>query len=361
MDEPSGVNWLGSGRWAAALALGLAAAVDLAYGREASLVVTLVFAPFVSSALNPPRDTAVFAVAAVLLAIALGVPDNTFGTTAQLVRVGAVAVGGALAVRLSGERVRREVQLQAVRRVAETAQETILRPLPDTLGPLRLAARYVSAAAESSVGGDFYEAVVTPFGVRLIVGDVRGKGLDAVRLAASLLGEFRSRAVSDSDLREVVAAVDRAGAAAAESVEDFATAIFVEAHADCLRLIRCGHPEPIIVSNDDARYVDLPGTFPLCLGAEGDAAFTLKLDAGQRLMLYSDGAFEGRDASGQEFDLRASAARHARQPREAFIDAVLVEVGRHASGGIADDVVIVTVELITLTHDTALEGVDGIR
>ena len=55
--------------------------------------------------------------------------------------------------------------------------------MPPALGSLRLAVLYASASAEASIGGNFYEALETPHGVRLLVGDVRGKGLDAVRLA----------------------------------------------------------------------------------------------------------------------------------------------------------------------------------
>jgi hypothetical protein len=45
-------------------------------------------------------------------------------------------------------------------------------------------ARYRSAAREASVGGDLYEiSCPTWHGIRVIIGDVRGKGLDAILLA----------------------------------------------------------------------------------------------------------------------------------------------------------------------------------
>jgi hypothetical protein len=45
--------------------------------------------------------------------------------------------------------------------------------------------------------------------VRLLVGDVRGKGLDAVRLAGVVLGSFRDAAQNRPDLSQVTAALDR--------------------------------------------------------------------------------------------------------------------------------------------------------
>src|SRR5512142_2624861 len=70
-----------------------------------------------------------------------------------------------------------------------------------------LAARYLSAAAEARIGGDLYEVLPRPGAVRLIVGDVRGKGLDAVRTATVVLGEFRA-AVDRDDLVDAVVQMD---------------------------------------------------------------------------------------------------------------------------------------------------------
>ena len=46
-------------------------------------------------------------------------------------------------------------------------------------------ARYRSATRQASVGGDLYEIVPTWHGIRVIIGDVRGKGLDAILLAGT--------------------------------------------------------------------------------------------------------------------------------------------------------------------------------
>ncbi len=335
-----------SARWAAGLLLGAAAVIDVAYAREASLTVLLVFGPFVASALLPPRDTAVTAAAAVVLASGLGWVNQTFGTSEYAVRVAAVGAGGALAIRLASERTRRERQLRQVRRVAATAQEAILRPLPPSLGRLAVAARYVSASSEAHIGGDFYEALETPFGTRLVVGDVRGKGLDAVRLAASLVGEFRSRACTERRLAEVVRHVERVGASGAEEfAEDFATAVFAQVSDASVELIRCGHPEPLLASTRGAVALELPATTPICLGADPTASAAVRLGHGERILLYSDGAIEARDASGRYFDLRSSLERTGGMTLEDALDVVLDDLRRHCGGEIGDDVVLVLAEL----------------
>ncbi len=333
------------GRGAAAATLGLAAIIDLFFGTEASLVVTLVFGPFVACALISARDTAIVAVSAIVMSVLLGWPDGTVGTSAQLVRVAAVSVGGGLAVWLAVQRTHKEAKLLAVTRVAEAAQQTILHPLPAEINGVRLAARYVSASAEARVGGDFYDATATPWGLRLVVGDVRGKGLEAVRMASALLGEFRSRSGSEPDLATLVSLVDAAGARNTDgSGEEFATAVFVELNNGSVTTVRCGHPLPLLAAGGHVEAWPVAVSLPLCFGST-PVAETHPLPAGAQVLYYSDGAFEGRDRYGREFDLAASFAIHAAKSSEgAVLDGILGDLQRHCVRGIDDDVVLVLVQ-----------------
>ncbi len=326
--------------------MAVAAAIDLLYGREASLIAPLVFGPFIASALAPVRDTVVVATTATVLAVVLGWADGTIGTSPHLVRTVSVALGGGLAIWLATERTRREAKLRAVSDVAEAAQRAILHPLPAELGSVRLAGRYLSAAEEAQVGGDFYDAVETSWGVRLVVGDVRGKGLGAVRLASALLGEFRSRAVCEPDLGELATLVDAAGCRLpGETSEDFATAVFVQLQGDSATIVRSGHPFPLLARGRDVSQIRTTGSLPLCLGTEGIPE-DVHLPPGARVLCYSDGAFEGRNRHGVEFDLGASFARHAAEADLAVVlDAILADLTGHCGGAIGDDVVLVIAEL----------------
>jgi serine phosphatase RsbU (regulator of sigma subunit) len=323
----------------------LVAGIDLLVGREASLTVMMVFGPFVASALTPTRDTALTAVAAVAGAVALGWPDGTVGTAAFLLRTAAVAVGGLLAVWLAAERSTREQRLTAMTHVAEVAQRAILRPLPSAVEGLGIAVRYVSATAEAKVGGDFYEVVQSRWGHRVLVGDVRGKGLDAVRMASQLVAEFRSRALADQEFQAVVTSVERVAAIAADE-EDFATALFLEIGSGRVRGVRCGHPLPIILTAGGAREADMPGTLPLGLGAE-PVVVELVMPSGARLLLFSDGAVETKDAAGHDFDLLSESGKVATLAREDIVETILRDLRRHAGGVLADDVVLVVLEPLT--------------
>ena len=157
-----------------------------------AIVVTGAFgiAAIVASALVSVRQTALVAGAAVLLSGLSALWHHNLGTLEWWVRLIGVIVIGALALVLAEVRVRRERRLRHMTDIAETAQRALLRRMPRSIGSLGFAARYRSATEEAFVGGDLYEVVQTEAGVRVIVGDVRGKGLDAVQLAATVLTGF---------------------------------------------------------------------------------------------------------------------------------------------------------------------------
>jgi signal transduction protein with GAF and PtsI domain len=74
-------------------------------------------------------------------------------------------------------------------RIAETLQNSLLPATLPRLPGLDVAARYLPAAEEARVGGDWYDVLPVPGGgVGLVMGDVAGKGL----AAASMVGRLRS-------------------------------------------------------------------------------------------------------------------------------------------------------------------------
>src|ERR1700733_4468074 len=120
-----------------------------------------------------------------------------------------VAVITAVATAGTAVNVRQEQRIAEVTSVAEAAQRAVLRPPPPRLGPLGFDVVYLAAAAEAKVGGDLYGAVPTSqHGIRVIMGDVRGKGLGAVELATDVLGMFREQAHDACTLAELAAPPD---------------------------------------------------------------------------------------------------------------------------------------------------------
>jgi PAS domain S-box-containing protein len=256
----------------------------------------------------------------------------------DLARRAALAVETAEAFRAQSGR------LAAVSRVAEAAQRAILAPAPVRVGPVALAARYVSAFAEAQVGGDLYEVVPRAGGVRLIVGDVRGKGLEAVRTATVVLGEFRAAAADLDDLTAVAVQIDRR-LAPYLGEEDFVTAVLAEIVDDgTLTVASCGHPTAMIATSDGAVYeVGRPGSLPLGLGAR-PSLFTARLSPGDRVLLYTDGMAEARNLDGRFIDLvKVFDGLTGGSPDEA-LDRVLDNLYRQAGHELTDDLALLIAE-----------------
>ena len=161
-----------------------------------------------------------------------------------------VVVITAVATAGTAVNARQEQRIAEVTSVAEAAQRALLRPPPPRLGPLGFDVVYVAAAAEAKVGGDLYEAVATSaHGIRVIIGDVRGKGLGAVELATDVLGMFREQAHDACTLAELAARLDAGLGRGLGRHEEFVTALLVEIDPESGRtsIFNCGHPPPLLI------------------------------------------------------------------------------------------------------------------
>jgi sigma-B regulation protein RsbU (phosphoserine phosphatase) len=262
--------------------------------------------------MNHPRTTLGVGLLALAVAAAL-VPTNDVGNFESIVRLVVLTAGVGLAVWLAARRERRERDLATMTRVAEVAQRCVLTAVPARVGDLAFASRYQSASPVALIGGDFYEVVDCENGqVRAVVGDVRGKGLDAVRLAALVLGTFREAALSLERLDGVASLMDRRLRRHLEA-EDFVTAVFAEFGPEGrLTLVNCGHHPPLLVRNSTTDLLTpQTTTTPLGLDPIPNPEEAVMLP-GDRLLLYTDGLVEARSKSGRmiALDHLAKTLRH---------------------------------------------------
>ncbi len=239
----------------------------------------------------------------------------------------------------------RERELHQVRTVAEAAQQALLRPVPARLGALRFAVRYVAAAAEARIGGDLYEVLDTPYGVRILLGDVQGKGLAAVEAAADVLGVFREAARTESDLARVAQRLD---AVLAHRLVDerFVTAVLVNL-GPTAEIVNCGHPPPLLRRAGEVREVT-PARYapPLALcGLTGEhyRSGPLELRPGDLLLLYTDGVSEARDTGGRFYPLAARLTGLAEYDPGAVLDGLLADVEAYVAGGLTDDAALLAI------------------
>ncbi|MCK9900510.1 serine/threonine-protein phosphatase [Frankia sp. Cpl3] len=335
--------------------------VDAVGGPDFVIIALVMGAPLLAASFAGPRLTGIYAVAALAGAGALAVSDGVTdpgaggGPSARLIRLVGIALAGVVAVGVSRARQARNRRMTELVRVAEVAQRAILGTVPETMHGLRFAAAYRSAAVEARVGGDLYEVVDGPWGVRLIVGDVRGKGLGAVRLTSRVLGTFRALAGRLDDPGSLIVALDRevAGFEGDEpdsGMADFVTAVVAQVdEAGWMQLFNAGHPDPLRVRRGRVEALCPPARdLPLGLGCCPDPT-RVQLGQSDRVLFYTDGLAEARHpATRQFFPLRPAvqaAFAAGRELPESL--AVLVDaLADWTEGSLDDDVAMVAVERV---------------
>ncbi|MEV1006522.1 PP2C family protein-serine/threonine phosphatase [Streptomyces sp. NPDC049881] len=336
-ENPTGLLRLPLPRWLRFLPLVLL----VAGGVTQAMVPGWVQLGFFFAALPPlsglvysPRQTALLGVAVlVLLTLPITRPPHiSDGDDA------AVAGIVLFSVLVSWVRSRYTRDLILVRDVAEAAQRAVLPPLPEQVGPVTCRGLYRAAQIGTLVGGDFFDVREGPYGVRAVVGDVRGHGLAAVGTVAALLGAFREAVLDESELRGVAARLDRRlrvdaasgmwrrenaseeeardgedevreeARAEAAGAELFATALLIEYAPEGgeVRVVQCGHPPPLLLRDGGVREVSAESSPPLGLGSEvagPPAVASVSLRAGDVLLGYTDGVTEARDGTGTFYPL----------------------------------------------------------
>ncbi|MFP5348091.1 MAG: GAF domain-containing protein [Actinomycetes bacterium] len=237
-----------------------------------------------------------------------------------------------------------KAQLASISRVAAVAQHAILAPVPSRCGPVRLAGTYVSATRDASIGGDYYEVVTRGDVVRLLIGDVRGKGLDAVRLATVLLGLFRAAAHDYPDIRDVARQME-ARVQPYLADEDFVTALLVDVTADgTCTFVSCGHPAPLLGRDGALEELSCSPTVPLGLGVVPEKC-SFSLRPHDRLLLFTDGLIETRNSRTGEFlELEEVAQPLTHGELGGVLGTILQGVQDGAQQRLSDDLAMLVVE-----------------
>ena len=308
-------------------------------------------APLIAATIAGERRTAIFAGAAVALAVGVGWWEGSAVDGVYWTRLAVVGAIGAMAVVVAGMRRRREERLARMTAIAQASQLALLPPLPPEMTGIGIAARYRSATREASVGGDLYEIIPTGHGIRVIIGDVRGKGLDAIMLARQVLSAFRRSAVAVPAMEQVAGEVSRA-IRPHLGEEDFVTAVLAQV-TSCgeLTVVNCGHHPPLLCQGGGLQPL-ADGTTALPLGLEDHfTAFDASWSPGDRLLLYTDGLVESRDRNGEFLPEGQIAAALAAADCEQALDRLMTAAHRHTGGHGHDDMA-----LLLLEHGASSRG-----
>ena len=253
----------------------------------------------------------------------------------------ATAIENARLYRESMEKARLDQELQTASRIQQAL-------LPE---PRREGAFYVAVGASvpsRTIGGDFFDYLELSgraFGFAL--GDVTGKGPPAALVTAVIQGIFGSHIGTSVAPNDLISLVNRV--LLSRRIESRLATIFFGSMTPTGSLTYCNAAQnpPLLFSARTCERLEVGGTL---VGAFPDAVYEQaerQLEAGDTIVLFSDGIVEAMNVEGEEFGearIRDTIAPHAREPVETILDRLLSALERFTRGiPQADDLTAVVV------------------
>ncbi|MEI7436416.1 MAG: PP2C family protein-serine/threonine phosphatase, partial [bacterium] len=251
------------------------------------------------------------------------------------------------------------------------AREVQMGLLPNHLPTLPAAAPPEQAALRcarfyqpsTTVGGDFFHVqALSERAVGVFVCDVMGHGMRAALVTAIVRGLLEESRALSQDPGALITRLNQALVAILRPSGEFlfvsAVYAIVDLEQATVRMALAGHPAPLrIHASLTAPEIlfDRAARGP-ALGVRETHSFattTHPIQAGDRLLFYTDGLIEAENSAREEWGverLRASLQTHAAQPLEAWISTVVAEAASFGDGRpFEDDVCVVGVEIVRLS------------
>jgi serine phosphatase RsbU (regulator of sigma subunit) len=205
-----------------------------------------------------------------------------------------------------------------------------LLPQADPVVPeLDIASKYVAGTEGIEIGGDWYSVInVGDDHFGFVVGDVSGRGVDAVAVMAR--ARFTLRAyLLDGNPPEV--ALEKCARQFDVTVDDHIVTALVGVgtwRTGEVVLASAGHPPPVVIHADRAEFLPVPVGPPLGVGASTYTSASFWMDPGSALIAYTDGLVERR---GENIDiglerLLAAAESRAQQALPDLLSGLLDEL-----------------------------------
>lgn len=261
--------------------------------------------------------------------------------------------------KVAEEELKKAVEMEAkARSVAqhqsELMQKALLPSLPPAPEGYKVSVKYVPGTPELDIGGDFYDLLTMMNGqIAILIGDVSGKGVEAVSLASSTRAIVRAFAYSITSsgyalthANKVICAqeTERTGYSSkfvtVELLEiDLATGIMHYSSA--------GHPPPMICRANGR--VDILSFGQPPIGIESKIKYLeseSRLNTGDKIIFYTDGIHEARH--GIEFfglkGIEATIKRYKDSEPDVLVENLINSAKSWSGGILRDDAVIIVLE-----------------
>lgn len=247
--------------------------------------------------------------------------------------------------RAVAERAESERRAARDMEIAREFQTRLFPQMKLPLGSIDFAGRCIQAR---QIGGDYFDCLPLGRGsVRLVIGDISGKGIAAALLMANLQAVVRGQSVSAlEDLGGFVQAVNK-HLFENTTQAAYATMFCGEYNEGSggLHYVNCGQPPALLIrANGNAEELAATGTvLGLFADSEWSTAET-RLEAGDTLVLYTDGVTECVDATGAEFGserLKATLRQRRNLGALALLDTIMAELLEFGGQEQQDDITVV--------------------
>jgi sigma-B regulation protein RsbU (phosphoserine phosphatase) len=159
---------------------------------------------------------------------------------------------------------------------------------------------HARSVACKDVGGDFYDVIATPDGLYIVIADISGKGVSAAILASTLQGLLYGLVLAGQPLADIADVANRY--ICEKNVQKYATMILVKLDPDgTFEYVNCGHVQPLLANTEGVKRLENAN---MVVGLIEEATYEserLKLKAGDRIVLATDGVTEAEGSDGEFF------------------------------------------------------------
>jgi sigma-B regulation protein RsbU (phosphoserine phosphatase) len=205
--------------------------------------------------------------------------------------------------------------------------------------------------AAGTIGGDYLAAFpVSKDKAAVCIADVSGKGLPAALMMSNMQAALKSAASADVMPVDLCSQLNRILFSNIPA-NKFITCFYglLDVRRRVLQFTNAGHNPPMLVrGNGEVHRLAAGGRV---LGAFADSIYSpgeISLRAGDRLLLFTDGVTEVRNASGEEFGearLRELLAREHHRGAADLQQTVIDQVSEFCGGQFQDDAALMVVEV----------------
>lgn len=254
-------------------------------------------------------------------------------------------LGASLAIGLENSRLYQQLrhEEEVLADELSTARELQRQLLPKSTPWISGLKVSVRADTARQLGGDFYDYLGRgPDRVAFAVGDVSGKGTSAALYGALAAGTLREYVDSDALCPARVLADMNNRLFQLDLGNRFLALVFAvyDRAKRSVTLASSGLPYPLLLAGEGVTTIELPG-FPLGLFADREyREVTVPLNAGDALVVYTDGIDEAPNRHDEEFGrqrVRETLRRLTGRPPAEIASGLVEAVDRHLDGEPADD------------------------